>query len=704
MVISFRSLGQYGRLANQLFQVHATLGLAEKHNATPVLPLWPYSKYFNETLDYPGNLGHPQIKEQYFHHHELPITGSCDILGYFQSYKYFGSKTLTFKQEFLNEQKAKHNIWDKPVICCHVRRGDYVGNVNYYQIPVTYYIDSLYRYFPNWRECNILFISDEPEYCRTHFECLPNAYFSTGNSDIEDMALASCCDHFIIPNSSYGWWCAWFGSKQHTTVIHPGHLNIGKLSGNDTKDYWPKHWVENKQDGYKLHLHDVTFTIPVHWDHKDRQHNADLSVCMLLSAFHTNIIMCEQGGDKFKYFAQWVKYMQLPGDVFHRTKMLNDMANIAETDIVVNWDCDVIIPPMQILLATEALRAGADVVFPYDGRFARMPRNTWFAPIQRHLDIGLVGSAKFKGREHGHNSVGGAVMFNKDAFIDGGMENEYMISFGPEDCERNDRFKKLGYDVRMTGGSLFHMDHYCGVNSGKGNPYFDANHKELEKIRAMTADQLRDYIDTWPWRSQYTSRYYHQISEGAIRSAKIVMGKLGPVGSVIDVGCGVGEWNNGNDNYFGVDYKVREKDLLIPKERFTECDLNKSFPAVVTQYGLAICLEVAEHLRPHRAEPLVEYLCMCSDKVLFSAAIPYQGGQGHVNEQWQSYWADLFAMNSFFPSVNQPDIRNNPEVELWYRNNIVLYENRDTQQVVKDFILPEYYMEIVGNLVRQIKR
>lgn len=75
-----------------------------------------------------------------------------------------------------------------------------------------------------------------------------------------------------------------------------------------------------------------------------------------------------------------------------------------------------------------------------------------------------------------------------------------MISFGPEDCERNDRFTALGHDIRRTGGPLFHIDHWCGPNSSRHNPYFRANHKELDKIRLLDKEALTLYINTWSWR------------------------------------------------------------------------------------------------------------------------------------------------------------------------------------------------------------
>lgn len=720
MIISFSSLGKYGRLGNQLFQLASTLGLAEKYGAEAAFPEWEYEQYFSLTPN-PSPEGEGswmphgetqlhRIEEKHFHHHDWGITGDCDLRGYLQSEKYFGSAKLKFKDEFIQEVKSKHDIFDKPTICIHIRRGDYVGNGNYHQLSVNFYIDALLTHFPDWREHNILFISDDIEYCKVHFECLPNAFFSDstltpspsplGRGEIVDMALASCCDHFIVSNSSFGWWCAWLGEKPHSKIVHCGCLHSGKLTKKGNQDYYPERWTRHEKEDHRIPLKDVTFTIPVHMDHADRKGNLELSLYMLQSAFDTNFIISEQGTRKFEYMKQWAKYVRCESPHFHRTKMLNDMCNLAETNYIVNWDADIIIPPMQILMAVEELRHGADMVFPYDGRFARMPRNVWYPLLQKHRDIGIVGAEMFKGREPEHTSVGGAVMWNKEAFIEGGMENEHMISFGPEDCERHDRFKVLGYDIRRVKGALFHVNHFVGVNSSYRNPHFKANHAEIDKIRAMSAEQLRDYIDTWKWRHPYTSRYYRRISEGAIRSAKIVMEALhfNPR-VVIDVGCGLGEWNNGNPLYVGVDYRVRKEELLFPAERFIECNLEKEFITQGLKYDLCICLEVGEHLRESRAAGLVQMLCALSDRVLFSAAIPFQGGTGHVNEQWQTYWAGLFMQYGFGAAERQPEIRHNPDVDLWYRNNIVLYE-RGAVGRVRDLILPAYYMEIVGHLKR----
>lgn len=715
MILSFSKLGQYGRLGNNFFQIAGVLGLAEKYNAEASFPAWKYEQYFIDPIPH-GEMQKNQVKEKHFHYHDWELKGSCDILGYLQSEKYFPKKNpFVFKPDFLQRTKEKlpPEVWDKETILFQIRRGDYVQNPFYYQISISYYIDALITHFPNWQDYNIIFFSDELSYAHIHFDCLPNAYFTDGLSDIEQMAIGSLCDHFIIANSSFGWWQTWLGEKPHSKIIHCGHLHSGQLQEkSEPKDYYPERWTRHQKDSYKLDLRDITFTIPVYHDHHDRKQNLDLSVCILQKHFETNIIIGEQGGSKFEYMGKYCQYMKFDLPNFHRTKMLNDMAMASNTPYLANWDCDVIIPPMQIYLAMLKLREGTDMVFPYDGRFARLPRQQWFKPIEKLLDIGAIGDTEPKGkrgRPVPESSVGGAVFFNKESFIDGGMENEYMISFGPEDCERNDRFTKLGFKKdrigtdengncgKGLGGCLYHIDHWCGPDSSTQNPYFKANHVELEKGRKMTREELRLYVDTFPWRHQYTEAYYKRISFGAIRSAEEIYKHFPDYMNmkIIDIGCGVGEFSCGNPNYWGVDYNIPKKALLIPEENYINCDLEKD--TVTGRYDLCICLEVAEHISEERADVLIKMLCSLSDKVLFSAAIPDQGGTGHCNEQWQTWWEAKFKDNGFGASLKQPDILENPNIELWYKQNIVLYEKGGKGEVV-DYVLPDYYEQIVKHL------
>ena len=59
-------------------------------------------------------------------------------------------------------------------------------------------------------------------------------------------------------------------------------------------------------------------------------------------------------------------------------------------------------------------------------------------------------------------------------------------------------------------------------------------------------------------------------------------------------------------------------------------------------------LEVAEHIPPECADIFVESLTWgLAPVIMFSAAVPGQGGTLHLNEQWPAYWASKFAQHGY---------------------------------------------------------
>ena len=77
--------------------------------------------------------------------------------------------------------------------------------------------------------------------------------------------------------------------------------------------------------------------------------------------------------------------------------------------------------------------------------------------------------------------------------------------------------------------------------------------------------------------------------------------------SIVDIGCGQGEWlaalaGLGIDDYQGVDGQhVGDEQLVIRSHRFMRHDLNR--PLRLGRWlDVALSLEVGEHL-PHRAAP-----------------------------------------------------------------------------------------------------
>jgi hypothetical protein len=151
--------------------------------------------------------------------------------------------------------------------------------------------------------------------------------------------------------------------------------------------------------------------------------------------------------------------------------------------------------------------------------------------------------------------------------------------------------------------------------------------------------------------------------------------------SVIDVGCGSGAWLKtfkecGVPDILGVDGPhIDEAMLVIEEEAFVAIDLGTDLK-LKRRYDLAISLEVAEHLPVEHSAPLVKALTDTAPIILFSAAIPGQGGKelGHVNTQWQDYWRGIFASQGYVPlDIIRPAIWGRPDVEFWYQQNTIVY-------------------------------
>jgi len=154
---------------------------------------------------------------------------------------------------------------------------------------------------------------------------------------------------------------------------------------------------------------------------------------------------------------------------------------------------------------------------------------------------------------------------------------------------------------------------------------------------------------------------------------------LYPINSVVDVGCALGSWllafmEEGIDDVIGVEKEwVDIEKIKIPKEKFTNNILS-----IDRKFDLAVSLEVAEHIEKEEIPQYLLQLTRLSNLILFSAAIPGQGGRGHVNEQWPEYWKRGFAEYNYVPvDCIRPRIFKEEDVCWWYRQNILLYIKKD---------------------------
>jgi trans-aconitate methyltransferase len=188
-------------------------------------------------------------------------------------------------------------------------------------------------------------------------------------------------------------------------------------------------------------------------------------------------------------------------------------------------------------------------------------------------------------------------------------------------------------------------------------------------------------------KTLYDQGFYSRQIDESLQSARIVaplVMRLTKVASVIDVGCGLGAWlrafsENGVALIRGIDGSyVDTSNLHMPPECFTAANLTEPIK-IDEHFDLALCLEVAEHLPGRFSAQLVRELTDLAPMVLFSAAMPGQGGTGHVNEQWPEYWRNLFKERGFaMLDPIRPLIREDCRVKWWYRQNIVMFANEAT--------------------------
>ena len=195
----------------------------------------------------------------------------------------------------------------------------------------------------------------------------------------------------------------------------------------------------------------------------------------------------------------------------------------------------------------------------------------------------------------------------------------------------------------------------------------------------MNRDNLSDSAMS---KAPYTSVFFDTIRGGSKRSAQtvvpIVLQMLQPK-SVVDVGCGDGTWLSvfrelGVSDVVGLDGDyVDRRQLQIPQDQFSAKDLSSPFDLPRT-FDLAMSLEVAEHLPPQSAVCFVDSLTQLAPLVLFSAAIPLQGGTQHLNEQWPDYWAALFRARDYMPiDCIRGRIWGSEQVEWYYAQNLLLF-------------------------------
>ena len=180
------------------------------------------------------------------------------------------------------------------------------------------------------------------------------------------------------------------------------------------------------------------------------------------------------------------------------------MVMMSKTEVVVNYDCDIILPVTSIKQAYDRLvNKTSDVVYPYgNGDFQLQV----FADDQVVTDF-LVNNFDYNAftpvSKPYDAKYGFVQFFNRDVYIEGGLENENFVAYAPEDKERFYRFTTMGYNVSRINDFVYHLEHSRGQNSWFNNPHMNGNNSEWEKIQKMDTKALFEYYKDQDYLKQY---------------------------------------------------------------------------------------------------------------------------------------------------------------------------------------------------------
>jgi hypothetical protein len=247
-MITFLSLGKYGRLGNQMFQIAGTIGLATKHGYGYGFPLWRnydhagrfcsdedinIQEYFKHPL--PG-VDRTKFKDYNvgWGYHDVWIPDNVSLGGHMQSEKYFTHCANIIRYYFELNELSRIRI-PADAIAIHVRLGDY-DNDYHPRLDMKYYGRAL-RDFP--ANSKLYIFSDTIYEVRGAFG--GNAEYVEGNHYMVDFYLMCRFRNFIIGNSTFSWWPAWLCQDPAKIVYAPAHW-FGPMARISSRDIYPDGW------------------------------------------------------------------------------------------------------------------------------------------------------------------------------------------------------------------------------------------------------------------------------------------------------------------------------------------------------------------------------------------------------------------------------------------------------------------------------
>jgi hypothetical protein len=211
---------------------------------------YPIKKLFSNRLLHYKREDSYKFDESFF-----SIKDNSYLEGYWQSEKYFKQIENIIRNEFsfknkdiLNNQALLEQFLIGTSVCMNVRRGDFVSNPNasmhHGSCSIDYFHDAVNYYRERFEDVHFFVFSDDIEWCQENFK--EDFYTFIGHENAGEafsnyLFLMTQCRHYIIPNSSFGWWAAWLNNRSDKLVIAPKKwYNNPKM---DVSALVPSEWI-----------------------------------------------------------------------------------------------------------------------------------------------------------------------------------------------------------------------------------------------------------------------------------------------------------------------------------------------------------------------------------------------------------------------------------------------------------------------------
>lgn len=260
-------------------------------------------------------------------------------------------------------------------------------------------------------------------------------------------------------------------------------------------------------DGFVKML-DLTFIIPIQIETEDRLRNIISSVSYLLHHIPAKVIVKEVSSyPNFREIAlpeikkrvdtkNLINLYEKTEDLwFCKSRVLNDLIVESSTEIVANYDADVILPIESYFEAYDLIKKNEyDVVYPYQcGVYQWKCEYNFdiYSEFIQTLDLKTLDKRKTL-----YNStIGWSQFIRRETYIDSFMMNENFISWGCEDDEFYYRMSILGRRIGRTNNYAYHLEHSRTQNSWFNNPNFNSNYNLWNRIKTFDKNTLIEYYE-----------------------------------------------------------------------------------------------------------------------------------------------------------------------------------------------------------------